>query len=75
MCLGEYRNFYEDIMSKVGEPLEEAGCSKDDVDAFLLACCSFLDSSSDDSLRDRRASSSDKAMDRRCMMMTYSLPS
>lgn len=37
----EYRDFFEDILTKIAEPLEEAGLSLTDMNTFLV-CCSHL---------------------------------
>ena len=38
----EYRDFFEDILTKVAEPLEEAGLSLADMNAFLICCASVI---------------------------------
>jgi hypothetical protein len=63
----EYRDLFEDILTKVGEPLEEAGWSRAQINAFLIGCTYFLDALSEESMRERRSSSSSvsvQALDR-----------
>jgi hypothetical protein len=59
LCLiGEYRDFYEDILTKIGEPLEEAGLTLDEINTFMSSCSYLLDFPPD-GFRDRRSSSVD----------------
>lgn len=38
----EYRDFFEDILTKVAEPLEEAGLSLSDMNTFLICCAGVI---------------------------------
>lgn len=40
--IGEYRDFYEDLLTRVVEPLEELGLSNADINNLLLACCNVV---------------------------------
>jgi len=40
--IGEYRDFYEDLLTRVVEPLEELGLNSTDINTLLLACCSVV---------------------------------
>jgi hypothetical protein len=40
--IGEYRDFYEDLLTRVVEPLEDAGLTSSDINTLLLACCSVV---------------------------------
>lgn len=53
----EYRDLFEDVLTRIGEPLEEAGMSKDNINDFLVACGCFLDGIIDDGRDSRRPSS------------------
>ena len=54
----EYRDFYEDLLTKIVEPFEELGCSRDDINSILLCSCHLIDHVSSNSNSNSNSNSS-----------------